>query len=109
MTHIFAVDQPTVAMAPDTNGDLMRPGLIFISLFAVLIPMYVLLIDFLGTMGTVLLQAALILVLVFGALWFRYTERRSGWLFFGDDEGPGPGAYRDRKDDEPADEFRQAS
>ena len=97
-------------MAPDTNGELMRPGLIFISLFAVLIVMYVLLIDFLGTVGTVLLQAALILVLIIGALWFRYTKRRSGWLFFGDDEGRDPGAHPDSKDDdESADEFRQAS
>jgi hypothetical protein len=97
-------------MAPDTNGELMRPGLIFISLFAVLIVMYVRLTDALGTVGTVLLQAALILVILIGALWFWYTKRRSGWIFFGDEEGRDPGAHPDSKDDdESADEFRQAS
>lgn len=63
----------------------MRPGLVFVGLFAILIGLYLLLQDTLGSLSTFLLQAALVLVVLAGATWFRYTKRRSGWLFLGDD------------------------
>ena len=63
----------------------MRPGLVFVGLFAILIVLYLLLQDTLGSLSTFLLQAALVLVVLAGATWFRYAKRRSGWLFLGDD------------------------
>ena len=63
----------------------MRPGLVFVGLFAILIGLYLLLEDTLGSLSTFLLQAALVLVVLAGATWFRYVKRRSGWLFLGDD------------------------
>ena len=63
----------------------MRPGLVFVGLFAILIGLYLLLQDTLGSLFTFLLQAALVLVVLAGAAWFRYAKRRSGWLFLGDD------------------------
>lgn len=91
-------------MAPDINGESMRPGLVFIGLFAVLVFVYILLIDSLGTLGTFLLQAALVAVVLGGATWFRYTKRRSGWLFFGEDANEST-----ETDDESSDQFRKAS
>jgi len=66
----------------------MRPGLVFVGLFAILIGLYLLLQDTLGSLSTFLLQAALVLVVLAGATWFRYVKRRSGWLFLGDDSAP---------------------
>ena len=63
----------------------MRPGLVFVGLFAIVIGLYFLLQDTLGSLPTFLLQAALVLVVLVGATWFRYAKRRSGWLFLGDD------------------------
>ena len=92
------------------NGESMRPGLLFVGLFAVLILVYVLLIDSLGTLGTFLLQAALVMMLLAGAIWFRYAKRRSGWLFFGDDESTEPDSATANPDAEETDsELRKAS
>ncbi len=87
----------------------MRPGLLFVGLFAVLIFTYVLLIDSLGTLGKFLLQAALVILLLAGATWFRYAKRRSGWLFFGDDDGGEPEGPKPTDTDESNDELRKAS
>jgi hypothetical protein len=65
----------------------MRPGLVFVGLFAILIAIYALLLDSLGALGTFLLQASLILVVLAAATWFRYTKHRKGGPFFGADEG----------------------
>ena len=67
----------------------MRPGLVFVGLFAILIVLYLLLQDALGSLSTFLLQAALVLVVLAGATWFRYAKRRNGWLFLGDDSASG--------------------
>ncbi len=64
----------------------MRPGLVFICLFTVLISIYVLLLESLGTLGTLLLQAAIVFVVLAGAIWFRYTRSRRSLLFFGDEQ-----------------------
>ena len=96
-------------MAPDINGESMRPGLFFVGLFAVLIFTYVLFIDSLGTLGKFLLQAALVILLLAGATWYRYAKRRSGWLFFGDDEDSDSENPKPTDGDESDDEFRKAS
>ena len=49
----------------------MRPGVIFVGLFAVLIAVYAFLASTLGTVLTFLLQAAIVLVLLAAAVWFR--------------------------------------
>ena len=49
----------------------MRPGVIFVGLFALLIAVYALLASTLGTILTFLLQAAIVLVLLAAAIWFR--------------------------------------
>jgi hypothetical protein len=85
----------------------MRPSLVFIGLFAVLILVYILLIDSLGTLGTFLLQAALVAVVLAGAIWFRYAKRRSGWLFFGDDETAEPEPTTENEEE--TNELRKAS
>jgi hypothetical protein len=64
----------------------MRPGLVFVGLFAILIGLFVLLQDSLGSLSIFLLQAALVFVVLAGATWFRYAKRRRGWLFFGDED-----------------------
>ena len=64
----------------------MRPGLVFVALFAVLTTMYVLLIDSLGSLSTFILQASLILLVLVIALRFRYTRNRNYWLLFRDEQ-----------------------
>jgi UPF0716 family protein affecting phage T7 exclusion len=49
----------------------MRPGVIFVGLFALLIAVYAFLASTLGTVLTFLLQAAIVLVLLAAAVWFR--------------------------------------
>jgi hypothetical protein len=100
---------PPVAIDPDRNGERMRPGLFFVGLSAVLIFTYVLLVDDLGTLGKFLLQAALVILLLASATWFRYARRRSGWLFFGDDESGEPEKRKPSDSDESDDELRKAS
>jgi O-antigen ligase len=103
------VAQQSVPTAPDINGEIMRPGLVFVGLFAVLILVYVLLLDSLGTLGTFLLQAAIVLVVLAGATWFRYAKHRTGWLFFGDEEhGEPQDSSAESESDGSTDEFRKA-
>ena len=64
----------------------MRPGLAFVGLFAALLLTYVLLRDSLGTLTTFLLQFGLVIALLGGATWYRYSKHRKGWFFFGEDE-----------------------
>ena len=57
----------------------MRPGIVFLVLFLVLIGIYVLLADVLGTVPTFLLQAGIVLMMIGAARWFRRARRQSGW------------------------------
>ena len=57
----------------------MRPGLVFIGLFAVLILTYALLQDTLGSVPIFLLQATIVAVLLAAATWFRYRRTTGGW------------------------------
>ena len=84
----------------------MRQGLVPIGLFAVLVSVYILLIDFLGTVEVFLLQGAIVAVVLGGAIWFRYTKRSSGWLFFREDDIE---ATDTAVDDESSDQFREAT
>ena len=90
----------------------MRPGLVFVGLFAILILLYVLLQDSLGSLGIFLLQAALVFVVLAGATWFRYAKHRTGGLFFGgdddDDDIAAPKTEGEDPDSESS-EFRKAS
>ncbi|MEX2599397.1 MAG: hypothetical protein WD533_07045 [Dehalococcoidia bacterium] len=49
----------------------MRPGLVFVGLFALLIGIYAVLADTLGTLPTFLLQAVIVVVILTGAIWLR--------------------------------------
>jgi hypothetical protein len=85
----------------------MRPGLVFVGLFAVLFLVYLVALDSLGTLGTFLLQAAIVLVVLAGATWFRYAKNRKGWLFFSDEEVAEPGeSIVERDSGGPSSEFR---
>ena len=70
----------------------MRPGLVFVGLFAVLIAVYALLQDSLGSTVTFLLQAAIVLVILAATIWFRQIRTRRGWFMFGEDDDESPGA-----------------
>ena len=76
----------------------MRPGLVFVGLFAVLLVLYFLLRDSLGALGTFLLQASLVAVIFGGTVWYRYARKRKAWFFFrmeddnDDQEGDGTGS-----------------
>lgn len=49
----------------------MRPGLVFIGLFALLMVVYFSFQSMLGTVMTIVLQAAIVLALLGSALWLR--------------------------------------
>ena len=49
----------------------MRPGLVFIGLFALLMAVYFSFQSTLGTITTIVLQAAIVLALLGSALWLR--------------------------------------
>lgn len=49
----------------------MRPGLVFIGLFALLMVVYFSFQSMLGTVTTIVLQAAIVLALLGSALWLR--------------------------------------
>ena len=49
----------------------MRPGLVFIGLFALLMAVYFSLQSTLGTITTIVLQAAIVLALLGSAVWLR--------------------------------------
>ena len=57
----------------------MRPGLVFLGLFALLLVVYALLADRLGTVPTFVLQAAIVLVILGAAIWFRRLRETRGW------------------------------
>lgn len=63
----------------------MRPGLVFIGLFTVLLLTYFTFRESLGTLPTFLLQLGIVLAVLAGAGWYRYSKRRRSWFFFGDD------------------------
>lgn len=96
----------------------MRPGLVFIGLFLVLMAFYFLLRDSIGATWTFVLQAALVMVLLGGAVWYRFAKQRSGWFFFrtdneepdelAQDDKPAPKSKADSTDDS-ADDIRKAS
>lgn len=87
----------------------MRPGLVFVGLFAVLFVLYALLRDSLGTLTIFLLQLALVLVVLAGAGWFRYSKRRKGWFFFGEDGEDDEDGDRPHDSDDADSEIRKAS
>ena len=93
----------------------MRPGLAIVGLFAVLLLTYALFQGSLGTVGRSLLQASLVLIILAGAVWFRYHRGQKGWFFFSndDDEEDGEGSDDDQAssdDDNPdSDQIRKAS
>lgn len=60
----------------------MRPGLVFVGLFAVLMVVYFLLKDSLGVLPTFFLQAAIVIVILVGAVWYRFAGKRKAWFFF---------------------------
>jgi hypothetical protein len=62
----------------------MGPGFVFVSLFAVLIAIYALLSDTLGSTLTFILQAALVLVLLAAATWYRRMREASPPVGFDD-------------------------
>ncbi len=49
----------------------MRPGLVFIGLFALLMAVYFSFQSTLGTVATIVLQAAIVLALLGSAIWLR--------------------------------------
>jgi len=65
----------------------MRPGVVFVGLFAALVVLYLLLEDTLGTALTFLLEAAVIVSLVVAVVWFRNSRARS-WNLLSDDSEP---------------------
>ena len=56
----------------------MRPGLVFVGLFALLTGVYFLVSDTLGNLPTFLLQAAIVVVLVAAAARFRRSRAAAG-------------------------------
>ena len=56
----------------------MRPGIVFVVLFAVLVGFYLLLADTLGTIPTFLLQAGIVLMIIVAARWLRHTRQQRG-------------------------------
>lgn len=65
----------------------MRPGVVFLGLFAILVVLYLLLADTLGRALTFLLEAAVIVSLVVAVVWFRRT-RTGSWSPLSDDGEP---------------------
>ena len=57
----------------------MRPGLVFITLFAILMAVYFALVDTLGTLPTFALQAGIVVVILIAALWLR-SKTSGPWL-----------------------------
>ena len=85
----------------------MRPGLVFIGLFAVLILIYALLRDTLGSVPTFLLQAAIVAILLAAATWFRRRRANGGWSLWPNDalandneSSDGAGPATERSDEE---------
>ena len=64
----------------------MRPGLVFIGLFAVLIGVYLLLEDTLGSLATLLLQGAIVMVILAAATWYRQLHTNPGFGLMHDNE-----------------------
>jgi hypothetical protein len=83
----------------------MRPGVIFVGLFALLIAVYALLASTLGTVLTFLLQAAIVLVLLAAAVWFR--RLRTAQVWHAEKREPGP-ALTAQADTETADGMQKA-
>jgi len=64
----------------------MRPGLVFIGLFAVLIGVYLLLEGTLGSLATLLLQGAIVVVILAAATWYRQLHTDPGVELMHDEE-----------------------
>ncbi len=67
----------------------MRPGIVFVGLFALLTALYVLMASSLGNVLTFILQAAIVLALLGAVLWFRKLRSMSGGGFLSDDGATG--------------------
>ena len=94
----------------------MRPGLVFVGLFLILMVLYFALRDSLGVLGIFLLQASLVFVILAGAVWFRFARKRKGWLFFGieddkdeDDHSQGGSGSAGQAGGEASSKIRKAS
>ncbi len=77
----------------------MRPGLLFIGLFGLLIGVYLLLAETLGHVLTFLLQAAIVIALIVAVTWFRKQRHLQRWSLFADE---GESTPSDHPQDEPA-------
>ena len=88
----------------------MRPGFVFVSLFVVLIAIYALLSDTLGSTLTFILQAALVLLLLAAATWYRRSRKTARVVDLGD-VTPGAESGAEVPAGEPAEEpsMRRAS
>jgi L-lactate permease len=84
----------------------MRPGVVFVGLFALLITVYALLASTLGTVLTFLLQAAIVLVLLAAAVWFRRFRTAQVWHA---EEREPEAALTAQADTETADGIQKAS
>ena len=62
----------------------MRPGLVWVGLFTILLIIYMTLRDSIGTLLTFLLQLAIVLAVLAGASWYRYSNSPKGGFFFSD-------------------------
>ena len=80
----------------------MRPGLAFVGLFVVLLVIYALLADTLGSVQTFVLQAGIVLMLIGIARWFRRSRSQGRWPLFSDEEdAPSPeGSKAEERDSE---------
>ena len=62
----------------------MRPGLVWVGLFTILLIIYMTLRDSIGTLLTFLLQLAIVIAVLAGASWYRYSNSPKGGFFFSD-------------------------
>ena len=82
----------------------MRPGIVFVLLFVVLIGLYLLLADTLGGPVTFALQAGIVLMVLGGARWLRRARRSGGWRLFAKDDVASPepkAAQAEAQDEDP--------
>ena len=84
----------------------MRPGVVFVVLFGILVTVYLLLADRLGAPATFVLQAGIVLMVLGAARWLRRARDRGGWRLFSDDD-PAPSPEADATEAEAGNEDRQ--
>ncbi|MCH8847521.1 MAG: hypothetical protein IIC32_00930 [Chloroflexi bacterium] len=71
-------------------GDLVRPAIAFVLLFAALITLYLLLADRLGGPATFALQLGIVLMVIGAARWLRRARSHGRWRLFADDDPASP-------------------